>query len=104
MARCSGAWPNVPSAFITSASVFHSFVFSSSLKSWSTVVGLVPSNRTRTLSLFFTLNFFAAILIPQLWEKNLRSSLGVSKEISEMFRFAQHDKKGIYLVRLNLPV
>src|SRR5262249_46697813 len=53
MARCSGVWPNEPSAFITSASVFHSFVFSSSLKSWSTVVGLVPSNRTRTLSFFF---------------------------------------------------
>src|SRR4029077_11210064 len=55
MARCSGVWPNVPSAFITSASVFHSFVFSSLLKSWSTVVGLVPSNRTRTLNLFFML-------------------------------------------------
>src|SRR5262249_49467437 len=55
MARCSGVCPNAPSAFITSASVFHSFVFSSSLKSWSTVVGLVPSKRTRTLSFFFTL-------------------------------------------------
>src|SRR5215467_7316220 len=55
MARCSALWPIAPSAFITSASVFHSFVFSSSLKSWSTVVGLVPSNRTRTLSFFFTL-------------------------------------------------
>src|SRR6185312_3895143 len=53
MARCSGVCPSAPSAFITSASVFHSFVFSSSLKSWSTVVGLVPSNRTRTLSFFF---------------------------------------------------
>src|SRR6187200_3354294 len=55
MARCSGVWPNVPSAFITSASVFHSFVFSSLVKSWSTVVGLVPSNKTRTLSFFFML-------------------------------------------------
>src|SRR4029077_4863750 len=55
MARCSGVCPDAPSAFITSASVFHSFVFSSSLKSWSTVVGLVPSNKTRTLSFFFIL-------------------------------------------------
>src|SRR5215813_10306616 len=55
MARCSAVWPNEPSAFVTSASVFHSFVFSSSLKSWSTVVGLVPSNRTRTFNFFFTL-------------------------------------------------
>src|SRR5947207_13179083 len=56
MARCSGVCPNAPSAFITFASVFHSFVFSSSLKSWSTVVGLVPSNTTRTLSFFFMLH------------------------------------------------
>src|SRR4030095_2057912 len=55
MARCSGVCPKAPSAFITSASVFHSFVFSSSLKSWSTVVGLVPSKRTKTLSFFFML-------------------------------------------------
>src|SRR6476646_382623 len=55
MARCSGVCPIAPSAFITSASVFHSFVFSSSLKSWLTVVGLVPSNSTRTLRFFFTL-------------------------------------------------
>src|SRR6266545_591621 len=39
---------------MTSASVFQSFVFISLLKSWSTVVGLVPSNKTRTLSFFFT--------------------------------------------------
>src|SRR5512144_2023040 len=105
MARCSGVCPNVPSAFITSASVFHSFVFSSSLKSWSTVVGLVPSNKTRTLSFFFTLHFFAVILIPQSREKDLRSSLGVSpRRYSEMFRFAQHDKKTDYFVRLNFPV
>src|ERR1700757_2551010 len=61
MARCSGACPNAPSAFITSASVFHSFVFSSSLKSWSSLVGLVPSNRTRTLCFFFTGWLFRAL-------------------------------------------
>ncbi len=59
MARCSGVCPIAPSAVITSASVFHSFVFSSSLKSWSTVVGLVPSKSTRTLSFFFTALFGA---------------------------------------------
>src|SRR5204862_4998588 len=61
MARCSGVCPIAPSAFITSASVFHSFVFSSSLKSWSTVVGLVPSNKTRTFSFFFTSALFRAL-------------------------------------------
>src|SRR6266446_6271078 len=40
---------------MTSASVFQSFVFSSFVKSWSSVVGLVPSKSTRTLSFFFTL-------------------------------------------------
>src|ERR1041384_8064112 len=55
MARCSAVCPNAPSAFMTSAVVFPSFVFSSSLKSWSTLVGLVPSNRTRTLIFLFTL-------------------------------------------------
>src|SRR4030095_7164772 len=64
MARCSGVCPRAASAFITSASVFHSFVFSSSLKSWSTVVGLVPSNRTRTLSFFFTAALFRALEFP----------------------------------------
>src|SRR6266480_5404386 len=40
---------------MTFASVFQSGVFISALKSWSTVVGLVPSKSTRTLSFFFTL-------------------------------------------------
>src|SRR5436190_9930239 len=40
---------------MTSASVFQSFVFISLVKSWSSVVGLVPSKSTRTLSFFFTL-------------------------------------------------
>src|SRR4051794_19520026 len=53
-ARCSAVWPRVFSAAITLASVFHSLVFSSLLKSWSTAVGCVPSERTRTLSFFFT--------------------------------------------------
>src|SRR5213593_3501576 len=38
---------------MTYASVFQSFVFSSFVKSWSSVVGLVPSKSTRTLSFFF---------------------------------------------------
>src|SRR6266550_625473 len=65
MARCSGVCPNAPSAFITFASVFHSFVFSSSLKSWSTVVGLVPSNRTRTLSFFFMLHLCVVVILSE---------------------------------------
>src|SRR3954463_13906160 len=97
MARCSGVWPNVPSAFITSASVFHSFVFSSSLKSWSTVVGLVPSNRTRTLSFFFILGHSerseAESRIPRkhlkLSQRDVSTSLDMTKD---------------YFVRLNLPV
>src|SRR3979411_1597208 len=40
---------------MTFASVFHSLVFISLVKSWSTVVGLVPSKSTSTLSFFFTL-------------------------------------------------
>src|SRR3954447_14435828 len=56
MARCSALWPSSPSARITSASVFQSLLaFISLLKSWSTVVGPVPSKRTSTLSFFFTL-------------------------------------------------
>src|SRR4051812_592629 len=56
MARCSALCPSSPSARITSASVFQSlFAFISLLKSWSTVVGPVPSKRTRTLSFFFKL-------------------------------------------------
>src|SRR3984893_8679653 len=39
---------------MTFASVFHSLVFISLVKSWSTVVGLVPSKSTSTLSFFFT--------------------------------------------------
>src|SRR6266404_7728105 len=54
MARCSAVWPSSPSAFITFASVSHSSVFISSLKSASIGVGCTPSNRTRTLSFFFT--------------------------------------------------
>src|SRR5215469_698083 len=106
MARCSAVWPNEPSAFITSASVFHSFVFSSSLKSWSTVVGLVPSNRTRTFSFFFTLQIFCchserSEAATQRTKSarpafSLRSSFGVFKTISEMFRFAQHDRKPLF--------
>src|SRR5262249_56670252 len=53
MASWCAVCTTAPSAFITSASVFHSLVFSSSLKSWATVVGRVPSKRTRTLSFFF---------------------------------------------------
>src|SRR5215469_11536097 len=104
MARCSAVWPNEPSAFVTSASVFHSFVFSSSLKSWSRVVGLVPSNRTRTLSFFFTL-----ISAPCHSERSEESQTlcwtqGTQPK-SEMFRFAQHDKiEAGYFVRLNLPL
>src|SRR3954451_9493202 len=56
MARCSALWPSSPSARITSASVFQSLLaFISLLKSWSTVVGPVPSKRTSTLSFFFTI-------------------------------------------------
>src|SRR4029453_5716669 len=55
MARCPTVWPTAPSAAMTSASVFQSFVFSSFVKYLSTVVGLVPSKSTRTLSFFFTL-------------------------------------------------
>src|SRR4051794_34497481 len=40
---------------MTLASVFQSSVFISLLKSWSILVGLAPSNRTRTLSFFFNL-------------------------------------------------
>src|SRR6185437_11828380 len=40
---------------MTSPSVFQSFVFISLVKSWSIVVGLVPSKSTRALSFFFTL-------------------------------------------------
>src|SRR4029077_7856858 len=36
-------------------SVFQSSVFISALKSWSRVVGLMPSKRTRTFGFFFTL-------------------------------------------------
>src|ERR1700736_3948242 len=54
-ARCSAVWPRLSSAAITLASVFHSLVFSSLLRSWSTAVGRVPSDSTRTLSFFFIL-------------------------------------------------
>src|SRR5689334_22591973 len=47
---------------MTSASVFQSFVFNSLVKSWSTVVGLVPSKSTRTLSFFF--KSFGALEFP----------------------------------------
>src|SRR5437879_7392569 len=40
---------------MTFASVFQSSVFISALKSWSILVGRIPSKRTRTLSFFFTL-------------------------------------------------
>src|SRR5437867_4757745 len=40
---------------MTFASVFQSSVFISALKSWSILVGPVPSKRTRTFSFFFTL-------------------------------------------------
>src|SRR5438445_13753127 len=40
---------------MTFASVFQSSVFISALKSWSILVGPMPSKRTRTLSFFFTL-------------------------------------------------
>src|SRR5437899_2878416 len=40
---------------MTFASVFQSSVFISALKSWSILVGPVPSKTTRTLSFFFTL-------------------------------------------------
>src|SRR3954447_6766926 len=86
MARCSGVWPNVPSAFITSASVFQSFVFSSSLKSWSTVVGLVPSNRTRTLSFFFMLGH------SERSEAASRNTAGTPQVFARGFpEFARHD-------------
>src|SRR6059058_409632 len=62
MARCSAVWPSLPSAAMTSASVFQSLVFSSFVKSWSSFVGLVPSKSTRTLSFFFTL--FSALEFP----------------------------------------
>src|SRR4029453_714512 len=55
MGGWSAVWPSAPSAAITSPSVFQSFVFISLVKSWSSVVGLVPSKSTRTLSFFFTL-------------------------------------------------
>src|SRR5213075_3290694 len=60
MARCSAVWPSSPSAAITFASVCQSSVFISSLKSASIGVGLTPSNRTRTLSFFFTRFLFGA--------------------------------------------
>src|SRR4029453_1865972 len=86
MARCSGVWPNVPSAFMTSASVFHSLVFSSSLKSWSTVVGLVPSNRTRTLSFFFTLGHSERSAAES------RNPAGIPQAFATgCFDFARHD-------------
>src|SRR6266446_6718877 len=40
---------------MTFASVFQSSVFISLLKSWSILVGPMPSKTTRTLSFFFTL-------------------------------------------------
>src|ERR1700682_4515566 len=40
---------------MTFASVFQSSVFISLLKSWSILVGQLPSKRTRTFSFFFTL-------------------------------------------------
>src|SRR3954467_533453 len=95
MAGCSGMWPNVPSAFITSASVFHSFVFSSSLKSWSTVVGLVPSNRTRTLSFFFMSYAQSAVIrtgakrsrgIPQEHLEVLQRDVSTSLDHDELLR------------------
>src|SRR3984893_6266313 len=64
IARCSAVWPSLPSAAITSASVFQSFVFISLLKSWSILVGLVPSNNTRTLSFFFTNERLLSLLGP----------------------------------------
>src|SRR6266404_5256276 len=54
IARCSAVWPSSLSAAITFASVSHSSVFISSLKSASIGVGWTPSNKTRTLSFFFT--------------------------------------------------
>ena len=45
MARCSTVWPSSASAARTLASVFQSSVFSSALKSWSSVVGAMASNR-----------------------------------------------------------
>src|SRR5436190_17038095 len=97
MARCSGVFPIAPIAFITSASVFHSFVFSSSLKSWSTVVGLVPSNRRRTLSFFFMLGH----------PSGAERSRGIPRK---HLKFSQRDVSTSldmtkdYFVRLNLPV
>src|SRR3954467_10483550 len=81
MARCSAVWPNIPSAFITSASVFQSLVFNSSLKSWSTVVGLVPSNRTRTLSFFFMSYSQSAVI-----RTGAKRSRGVPQEHLEVFQ------------------
>src|ERR1700737_3853134 len=55
MARCSDVYPSALSAVRTFASVFQSSVFISLLKTLSMVVGPLPSERTRTLSVFFTL-------------------------------------------------
>src|SRR6266481_8215988 len=46
---------------MTFASVFHSLVFISSLRSSSILVGRTPSKRTRTLSFFFTRFLFGAL-------------------------------------------
>src|ERR1041385_5453890 len=103
MARCSAVCPNAPSAFMTSASVFHSFVFSSSLKSWSTLVGLVPSNRTRTLIFFFTISLFLSVQPKWRISSYFRAD-GPMNGFQRCLDFARHDKHECYLVRLNLPV
>src|SRR3989442_456102 len=54
MARCSVTQPRCCSASSTLASVFQSSVFNSSLRSWSSVVGRIASNKARTFSFFFT--------------------------------------------------
>src|SRR5438876_4710605 len=116
MARCSAVWPTEPRAFMTSASVFHSFVFSSSLKSWSTVVGLVPSKRTRTLSFFFMSDSQSAVILsgaklqrsgqgPRGQAFNLRSDVRADAVHSpRYFASLKMTMTTDYLVRLNLPV
>src|SRR6266567_6244505 len=116
MARCSGVCPNASSAFITFASVFHSFVFSSSLKSWSILVGLVPSKSTRTLSFFFMSYSQSTVILsgaklqrsgqgPRGQAFNLRSDVRADAVHSpRYFASLNMTMTTDYLVRLNLPV